>query len=311
MLWFAGGSIIRSMLLHQPEGDRPNSGIFKSVNTEPTPLFPGGAVAEFRSKSDRLYTIETYYSNGGNRRTFLELPEYHGLVDTLTRLYLDIYPNRDRKISIDRMKQTLNHPRTILKLIRYEDDPVGFGVFPKLLIYGEPVVYSSRAFKRRHESQGMGTLILREAVEEHRRESQKAHRSLRWVAFMTQNPYSELTAEKLATVEENFPFGSRYSESSEAKWYLLGVHHQVHMSSLGIDTVTGVSRGELREIGMNERGRPDRKHVRAWEIYQEMVSAPPAGLGMNREAGDVVYVLLRLKKSDPSGLEAPVIPPAA
>lgn len=292
LFWFAERSIIRVMLARNAEGEPRDSRNIIPSSTRP--LFKGGVVVDVPGKT-KDYTIETHHSKGGNRLAFTNMPEYSGLVDTLTNLYLDVYPNRNRKISIERMKKTLSHPRTIVMLARHEGIPVGFGVFPKLLIYGDPVIYSSRAFKRRHESQGLGTYILREAIEEHRRESLRAHRSLRWVAFMTQNPYSELTAEKLPDIEENYPFGKRYNKSAEATWYMLGVHHQVYLSSLGIDTVTGVSRGELREIGINERGRPDRKHKRAWEIYQEMVSPPPEGLGMNREAGDVVYVLMKLK----------------
>lgn len=273
------------------------------------PLFPGGQVTEFKGKT-RNYSIETYHSNGGNRHAFSQMPEYSDLVNTVTGLYLNIYPNRDRDVSTERMARSLSHPRTILMLARYEGVPVGFGIFPRLLIYSEPVVYSSRAFRHRHEGEGLGTFVLEKGIDEHRKECSKSHKSLRWAALMTQNPYSVVTAEKLPGVEEIYPFSKRYDENREAQWYLLGVHHAVYMASLGIKTVTGVSRGELREIGMNERGRPRRRDVRAWEIYEEMITPPPQGLGMNREAGDVVYVMLQLKK--PNTPEAnPVLPSVA
>lgn len=289
------------------EGEQDPSRSYRPPSIK-EPLFKGGLISGLKGKT-KDYTIETYHSNGGNRVAFSEMPEYSDLVRVVTDLYLSVYPNRDRRLSIERMRKGLSHPRTILMLARHEGIPVGFGLFPRLLIYGEQVVYSSRAFKHRHESEGLGSYVLGKGIEEHRKESLKAHRSLRWAALMTQNPYSVLTAERLPDVDVVYPLGKRFDQNREAQWYLLGVHHMMNMASLGIDTVTGVSRGELREIGMNERGRPDRRHARAWEIYQQMISPPPKGLGMNREAGDVVYVLLELKRPEVSGPGTPL--PAA
>lgn len=264
------------------------------VQTERKSLFERRGVVAFQGKT-KNYCIETQMTPNGH--VFTDTPEYSGLVEVVTNLYLAVYANRDRDISIERMRKSLSHPRTILELATYKGNPVGFGIFPRLIISGEQVLYSTRAFKEDHEGEGLGTHVLSEAIRLHQGESAKAHRSLRWGALMTQNPLSVLTLRKLDLIELIYPFDALYGgKNRQAQSLLLGIHKAVYMSSRGIDTITGVSKGELSEIGMNETYRPSREHTRAWEIFQKMISPAPDGFGMNREAGDVVYVLFKFKK---------------
>ena len=182
-------------------------------------LFRGGAVTFFGGKT-RSYTVETCRS-GNSKNGFLGIPEYSGLMNVVRDLYLGIYPDRDRDLSIDRVRQSLSHPRTILELARYQGDPVGFGIFPRLLISGEPVLYSSRAFQPEHEGQGLGTHVLEEAIRLHQEELVRSHRSLHWGALMTQNALSVLTLQKIPTVETDFPFSRLYSEDQEVQSLIL------------------------------------------------------------------------------------------
>lgn len=259
-------------------------------------LFIGGTVTQFRGKT-RFYTIETYYN--GNRTAFTEMSEYFGLVNLVTALYLEIYPNRDKDLAEARMEQGLSHPRTRLDLLLHEGNPVGYGISSRFFIDGEPVVYISRAIQEKHGGENAGTYFVNSAVQWHQEESMRSHRQLHWLALMTQNPLSVLTLEKSPYIDRIFPFGERYNSkrNREAQSLMLGVHQKVYMFSRGINTSTGVSKGELRELGMNENFRPSREHPRALAIYQEMIS--PEGLDMNREAGDEVYVLARIKRPDP------------
>lgn len=268
------------------------------VRTKPAQHNPfiGTTVSSFDGKT-KTYEIVTLRS-GNNRNGFLDR-DCTALLDTVTDLYFRVYPDRDRVISADRMKHSLSHPRTILTLVKHKDVPVGYGIFPRLNIEIRPrvtesVLYSSRAFLPEHTGGGIGTHVLDEAIRMHREELTRSHRQLRWGALMTQTPLSPLTLEKVPDIENIYPFRERFNTNRDAQVLLLGVHKAVFMHSQGIDTATGVSRGELREIGMNDTWRPRSDQGRVWEIYQEMVSPPPKGLRMNREAGDVVYVLFRL-----------------
>lgn len=258
-------------------------------------LFPGGVATTFQGKT-REYCIETYRTPNGH--TLTDIPEYSGLVDVITGLYLGVYPNRDKNISIERMKRSLSHPRTILELATYEGKAVGFGIFPRLLIdvpgskESVPVVYSTRAFLKDHEGGGLGTHVLSEAIQLHQEVVARGNRRIYYVALMTQNPLSVLTLGKIPDVETIFPFDALYATDPTAQHLMLGVHNEAMMSSENINTITGVSTAELKEIGMNETYRPDREQTKAWEIYQRMVIE----FQMNRERGDVVYVLCSFRR---------------
>lgn len=285
----------------------------KNDGCSTTPLFERGVVTHFQGKTN-FYDIETYHSgNDGNQAPFTKMPEYAGLVDLAAQLYLDIYPTRNRNISIDRMRRSLSHPRTILMLARDGDIPVGFGIFPRLIIAGESVLYSSRGFLPGHEGQGLGTHVLERAIQLQLEES---HRFIRYGVLMTQNWLSVVTLRKLqraCVIGKILPFDERYdrredsqSVNRDAQYIMLGVHREVYLNSLGINTGTGMSKGELVELGMNEATRPSREDTEAWEIHQKMVSPPYEpynGLDMNREGGDVVYVTFELKKSNATGLQ--------
>lgn len=258
----------------------------------------------FQGKTN-IYAVETYYSGRSNR--FTAMPEDSDLVGTVTGLYLAVYPNRDREISIDRMRRGLSHPRTILMLAKHQGIPVGFGIFPRLPIDGEPVLYSSRAFMPEHEGQGLGTHFLDKAISLHQEIVTGMHRSLRWGVLMTQSAFSILTLKRLqelGRIGKIYPLDEPYDRNRDAQSVLLGVHKEVLMYSQSIDTRTGVSISELGELGMNEAYRPRREHQEAFEIHQRMVSAPP-GWGMNRERGDVVYVTFELKKPNGTATEKP------
>ena len=254
----------------------------------------GGRETPFNGKT-KVYTIKTFHSG---RDRFMEMSEFAPLIDQATDLYLKVYPTRDTDMSVERMKHSLSHPRTILMLAEHKGVPVGFGIFPRLLIGGEPVPYSSRAFLPEHEGQGLGPHTLGTAIELHQEEVARSHRIIHYGFLMTQNAFSIDTLRKIPSIGEIFPFDMRYNIDRVAQYLLLGVHNQVYLASQGINTITGVSEGELSEIGMNEAYKPDRNH-RAWKIHQEMVSSLlTGGLGMNRERGDVVYVGFRIKRPE-------------
>lgn len=269
-----------------------------------TSLFPGGVSTVFQGRT-KEYCIETYSTTNGH--SFTDMSEYSGLIDTVTDLYLSIYPNRDRNISIERMKKSLSYPRTIVMLARYEEQSVGFGIFPRMLITGEPVLYSTRAFQKEHEREHMGSHTLSKAIRIHQEESQKGHRVMRYGVLMTQNAYSVTSLARIPCIDRVLPFkGERYSKYPQAKYYMLRVHSEVMLNSRTIETDTGVSRGELSELGMNEV-RPDRSEEAAWAIHQEMVLPYPEGLNMNREGGDVVYVTFEINRCN---IDLPVKPAA-
>ena len=253
-------------------------------------------ISPFGGKS-KGYDIDTYYS--GKRTAFTAMPEYAGLIDAVTDLYLCIYPTRDREISIERMRKWLSHPRTILMLVLNEDIPVGFGIFPRLIVDRERVLYSSRALLPEHEGQHVGTHLLDKAIRLYQEELARTHSSLHWGVLMTQSAFSIVTLKKLqreGNIGTIFPVDEPYDHNRDAQSVLLAVYREVYLRSLSIDTITGVSRGELGGLGMNEAYRPSREHQEAYKIHQRMVSSPPDGWDMNRERGDVVYVTFELKR---------------
>lgn len=289
------------MFLRKTEGGSGYEGDTSGA-VDLAPLFKGGEATPFAGKT-KNYIIDTYRSNHGNKGSFLEISEYAELVDTIVDLYLRVYPNRDRNLSIERVKKSLSHPRTYIELVRYGDEPVGFGIFPRLIVSGRSLFYSSRAFLEDHERQHLGTHVLEEGIHLHQEELSKSGRVLRWGALMTHNPWSLVSLESVPKIEDIFPFGRKgeepklklYSQYPEALTYLAGVYYKVGMHRGTMNWITGVATGELKDEGMNENIRVTREHERAWELQQLMVLPPPEGLGMNREAGDEAIVLFRFK----------------
>lgn len=291
------------------EGHKPEIGEGLHLNT----LFGGGRVTTFQGKTN-LYDLETYNSG---RAAFTDMPEYAGLVDLATEVYLATYPNRGRDKSIERMRKGLSYPRTILMLALHEGYPVGFGIFPRLFTPEGSVLYSSRAFQRGHDGQGLGTYVLRKGIRLQQEESAKAHRLLHWGNLMTQNELSIYTLGKLkkaGVIEKIFPFDHLYDEAEEdekdkdtdaARHIMLGMHNRFHIDSIGINNFTGVSKGELRELGPNETYRRPPENPELLAIYSRMVKAPTwnnhLNLYMNLPDGDVVYTTFKLKRSGNGG----------
>lgn len=300
--------------LNYIEGHKPAIGEGLHLST----LFGGGRVMTFQGKTN-LYDLETYNSG---RAAFTDMPEYAGLVDLATEVYLDTYPKRDRNKSIDRMRRGLSHPRTILMLALHEGNAIGFGIFPRLFTSEGPVIYSSRAFQGGHDGQGLGTLVLGRGIQLQQEESSKAHRSLHWGNLMTQNELSIYTLYKLkeaGIIEKIFPFDYLYDETEEekkdidadaARHIMLDMHNRFHIDSMGINNVTGVSKAELRELGPNETYRRAPENPELREIYDRMVKSPwnnPMNLSMHFPDGDVVYTTFKLKKFGNGGANSEIL----
>ncbi len=265
------------------------------------------STTSFTGKSRGGYEIETYKSgievcfvrkidNNG----YLTIPGCAGLVKVVRDLYIAVYPERARRnpdLTITRMMRSLSYPRTVLELVKYQGIPVGYGIFPRLDIDGEPVLYSSRALIAEHEREGLGTHILERAISFHRRATVIGHKQLLEGMLMTQNWQSIRSLEHLqerGIVDKIQPIGEPFNE--QGKRMLYGVHSRVFISSAAIEE-TGLSIGELREVGVNETVSPPQEGTRAWEIYETMVNRPPRGLGLNPYAGDVVYVRFTFPRS--------------
>lgn len=256
----------------------------------------GPRISSYQGRNN-LYTTETY--NSGNARNgFMGIPEAANLVTDARDVYLQTYPSRDRQMSIERVERNLSHPRIFLTLIKHEDILVGIGIFPRLFIDGDSVLYSSRAIVPEHEREGLGPYILDLAMQYHDEELAKSHTRLRYGVLFTQNPASVVSLQRAPRADNIFPFlhkeagdkfAGRYRIGSKEQRIMNAVYNISSMYSTGITNLTGVSKRELWEVGMNENFRPDRESS-TWPIYLEMVGAVPEGLEMNREAGDVVYV---------------------
>lgn len=253
------------------------------------PLFPGGIVTTFEGKT-RDYTVDRYLVTDGNRRYLTQIA---------TDIYLRTYPERDQEPSIERMKHGLSHPRTILQLARYEGVSVGFGTLRGMtFITGSPgrrerVGYSSRAIVEGHEGEGIGTMFLDEGI----KALDAPEKPLDAISLMTQNVLSIVTLRKsivkLGFGEKIYPFDQPYAGNRPLQDLLLAIHKEVRLSSDSIRTWNGLSEGELKELGMNEKYyRPDRSQVEAYGYYSKMVIE----WGLNRERGDVVYVIAPRKK---------------
>lgn len=263
------------------------------------PPFKGGLITPFTGKT-RVYSIKTIYS--GSEQGFVKKndsgykvnPGYECLVAIIDDLYRHVYPERAKRnpeLTTERILKGLSYPRTILELILYEDIPVGYGGFPRLDIDGEPVLYSSRTILSEHVQEGVGTHILEKAIELQRKKAARTHgRPLRNGMLMTQNYGSIRSLEILqerGAIERIQPIGEPFDQ--EGKRILYRVHSMVFVASDAIEA-TGCSRGELREVGINETAVSPKEGTRGWFVQQKMVLHPPYGAGINILAGDVLYV---------------------
>ncbi len=271
------------------------------------PRYGAGLVLPFQGKT-AFYQIEAYDSGP---KGFTEQPEYSALNEEIVELYLATYPYRDRDISVKRMKRGLSHPRSKLLVARHGDETKGFGLFPKFYFEGEPVIYSTRAFLV--EGDGLGTFILDAGIQLHQADAIKGRNRIpRWGVLMTQSVYSILTLIKLKSekhqkrLEELLPFDFRYDnkihpDAPLAMKLWTQVENHVGLSSTELIKGTGVSRGELREIGENEVKKPERdKEPEAWQLFHQMYTDPtpdePYNLGMRLHNGDVDFVTFRIRR---------------
>ncbi len=274
----------------------------------PKPRYEGGIVIPFQGKTT-FYYIEAYDSGS---RGFTEQLEYSSLVDQTVELYLATYPYRDHDMSVERIMRGLSHPRTKL-LIAYDGDVAkGFGLFPRFSFEGEPVIYSSRAFLK--EGDGLGTGVLDLGIQLHQEDAIKGRNKIpSWGVLMTQNVYSKMTLDKLkeqGRIKKILPFDVRYDDKVDpdaplAKRLMGAVHNYVNLNSAALFTGTGVSRGELREVGENEVRKPDKYDAKgnetaAWKTFHQMFTEAtyeePQNLGMSVHNGDVDYIAFKFCK---------------
>lgn len=286
----------------------PVSGKVNIKHKLPKPLFEEGEVSEFQGEGN-LYYIETYRTHNGSgfvkrvsESSYQDIPEFVGLVGLVRDLYEEVYPERSRKdpdLTTKRVLKSMSFPRTILMIAMHEQLPVGFGIFPRLDVRGEPVLYSSRGFVKEHEHHGLGTIFLERSIGQHRDESLRAHRSLTNGMLFSQNWYSLRSLEILKErgVIENIQspiFDESYDEAG--KHILYGIHSQVWVASASIEE-SGRSQGELRVVGPNEAATVPEEGTRAREIHDKMIFHPPYGLGINVGAGDVAFVRFTFPRS--------------
>lgn len=268
------------------------------------PYFEGGIVTPFQGTRGNGYNLERHNITSANRKD---------LTSIATGVYLDTYPDRDRELSIERMRHGLIHPNTTLRLAIFAGKPVAIAILREMTFsVGDPlrrerVGYSTRAMLDEHQRQGLGTKFLEEGVKVQEEEK----KPLDAIALMTQNVESIATLkraiQRAAFGTKIYPFDELYTERA-LQDLLLSLHKEVRMSSDLIRTWNGVSEGELKELGSNEkRYRPDRSHTEAWGYNQKMVNE----WGVNRDRGDVVYVIApRMRFSSPDEVVSALSPAA-
>ncbi len=262
-------------------------------------LLDRGAASPFQGRTNEygIYTFRSGPKHGFVERTksgLLVVPGNKDLAVVIDRLYRSVYPERAEKnpeLTTERILKGLSYPNTILTLIMFGELPVGFGIFPRLEVgaYREPVLYSSRAIIKAHEHEGVGTHVLERAISLQQRDSLRFHKPLRHGMLMTQSWKSVRSLEHLketGSIEKIQPLDEPYDRLG--KDILFGVHSQVWVNSEAIDE-TGLSRGELSEVGENETVESPKRGTRGDEIDQSMVRRPPNGAGMIAKDGDVIY----------------------
>ncbi|MBI3103959.1 hypothetical protein HYZ05_03380 [Candidatus Daviesbacteria bacterium] len=262
----------------------------------------------FQGSRDNKPYIWEVHNSGATRTGFLGIPECRELVENIVPgLYLKTYPYRDQAMASARVTMTLSHPRSILMLARYEDEYVGYGVFPRLVIRGDSVVYSSRAFTAAHEGQGLGTNALDQVIKIHNDELRRLHQKpLAYGALYTGSPVSLASIVRSENTDNVRPLfrreglkgGGRYVMLSGPQRVVKEIHSLFLPNTTSLNNLTGVCRGELRDIGPNQSYIPGRS-VLADQIYGEMISTYPDGLDMNIPQGDVVIVVYDIKAGDP------------
>ena len=249
----------------------------------------------------RSYTWKVHYS-GSSKNGFLGMPGYKDLTDRIVpELYMNTYPYRDEAMSRARVTMTLNQQRTFLMLARDENmDYVGYGVFPRLLVGTNYVMYSSRAFIEEHEGQGLGTDGLNLAMGLHNEDLRRSHQKLVYGALYTGNPVSLASVVRANNTDNIRPLrkqlededlrkgGGSYQMLSVPIQVVKAIHAQFLPNTTELNNITGVCRGELWGLGPNRSYVAGRSAL-VDKIRDEMVSRNR--LNMNLDQGDVVIVV--------------------
>jgi|SRR3989344_4622463 len=266
------------------------------------PFLPEARVNFFQGKS-RGYTIERYVVTDPNRRDLTEIA---------IAVSLFTYPNRDKELLTERVIQGLSHPRTVLQIARYEGNPVGTAVLRKITFnVGAParrkrVGYSSRAIVEEHEGEWLGTMFLEEGV----KAQDEDVNPIDAIALMTQNVQSFLTlrrAKRRLDFEGSIRPFERLYRGRTPEDLLLSVHKEVRLASDEIRLWNGVSVGELKELGSNERiYRPERGTEAAH--YDDLMVKT---WGVNKGRGDVVYLITPREEIDAGDESTAVVLPKA
>lgn len=256
-------------------------------------------IIPFKGRNGQSYNWEIY-SSGSVREGFLGIPELKDKVDTVQVLYSATYPYRNPVLAEAQVLKVLGLPKEYLMLARDEaGEYVGYGAFPRSGDGDDTFMYSSRAFLAEHESAGLGTNALDQAIDLHNEELAKIHRHLLvFGALYTQNPASVASVIRSERTDNVRPFrnyGGRYEMNSRPQGIMKEVAKRFLANSITVDNLTGVCTGELWGLGANQSYMPGRSAL-ADEIYKEMISRNE--LNMNIPQGDVVILVYDIKKPE-------------
>lgn len=274
-------------------------------------LIPGKQIVYQGRSSGRIYTIKSHYSESPIERA--------DLIYELFQNYRCTFLNRDERMSFLRVSESVRHPRTLVLFARHEDIVIGHAILPRYLHENDYYMYSSRAIQKEYEQDGLGIEMWRIGLGIHRGIIAKS-RIIRGILFMTQNAASVRSLEILRRSRVMngaiYPFERGYDRELEAQNAMLAGHLLFRLTpqefytnpatssvSRVLDLVTGVGRGELEELGVNE-GFDLKPGTRTAEIHEIMFNRKPeeGGLGMTKK--DVVWTLLMRK--NPVNMELPL-----
>lgn len=253
-----------------------------------------GEITSFKGRSLRVFSIESYYSNGSSFKD--RTAEDAQMVLDILSNYIKAFPNRDIGKSQARVMDSLRHPKTLALLARYQGEVVGHGIFPRFVVEGENsrenYMYTSRAIQKDFEGDGLGMEMWRIASGIMHQRLTGRNRLIKGIIMMTQNAASIRSLELL---RENgimdgiiYPFERRWDKCRSAQTAMLTAYSQFRLRPRRLNIETGVSEGELEELGPNESFIL-REGTRTAEIDDIMHkrNLRDGGLGMKKK--DVVW----------------------
>jgi hypothetical protein len=225
---------------------------------------------------------------------------------TLTPLYIDIF-GRDPRLSESIVASKIAKDGTMVARVFDPADPkgekaVGYGIMRPLSVETSSgdqskVTFISRGFKREHEGHGVGTHLVEESATINGDDTD-------YISLDTQSPPSIYTLEK-ARERRTDLFGDLYPrtrwyggdspEGRKAQDVIIGTVGIVRRNPSKFDIVTGLSEAELGVEGMNRAYIEHTDHRETMEILRWLVMK----IGMNRERGDVIYMLMEVIRSQP------------